>query len=239
MGTPQSTSVDVPTEKQMGKILRIIISGAPASGKGTQCELIVKKFGLVHISAGDLLRAEVAAGTPNGKIIKGYVDAGQLVPDSVVNKMIVDRIKDTEVAGKGWLIDGYPRSATQAAELEASNIRPDVFILLEVPDELLVERVVGRRLDPVTGKIYHLTYFPPETEEIRARLTQRSDDTEEKVKARLEVYNANVAAVLSSYSSITKSINGNQPKQAVFEEIDKLLSTLERQAEQEVVAAAL
>eukprot|EP00244_Chara_vulgaris_P008985 TRINITY_DN3685_c0_g1_i3.p1 TRINITY_DN3685_c0_g1~~TRINITY_DN3685_c0_g1_i3.p1 ORF type:complete len:532 (-),score=110.45 TRINITY_DN3685_c0_g1_i3:227-1798(-) len=219
------------------KPLRVIISGAPASGKGTQCELIVKKFGLVHISAGDLLRAEVAEGTASGKIIKEFIDAGQLVPDEVVNNMIVDRIKATEAAGQGWLIDGYPRSASQSAALVAANIRPDVFILLEVPDELLVDRVVGRRSDPVTGKIYHMTYFPPETEDIKARLTQRTDDTEEKVKARLQTHYSNVAAVLSTYTDVTKTINGNQPKEVVFEKISELLSSMQDEAEQEPKAA--
>ncbi|GBG86183.1 hypothetical protein CBR_g41087 [Chara braunii] len=237
MEPPQAMAADTPTEKPK-KPLRVIISGAPASGKGTQCELIVKKFGLVHISAGDLLRAEVAEGTPNGKIIKGFIDVGQLVPDEVVNNMIVDRIKATEAASKGWLIDGYPRSASQAAALETAKIRPDVFILLEVPDELLVDRVVGRRSDPVTGKIYHMTYFPPETEEIKARLTQRTDDTEEKVKARLQTHYANVAAVLSTYTDVIKRINGDQPKEVVFDEISQLLSSMQDEAEEEPKAAA-
>ncbi|KAK3426565.1 hypothetical protein EUGRSUZ_F02985 [Eucalyptus grandis] len=161
--------------------LRIMISGAPASGKGTQCELITKKYGLVHVAAGDLLRAEVAAGSENGKQAKEYMEKGQLVPNEIV---------------------------------------------VMVPEEILVERVVGRRLDPVTGRIYHLKYSPPETEEIAARLTQRFDDTEEKVKLRLRTHHQNVEAVLSMYKDITIKVNGDAPKEDVFAQIDNALSKL-------------
>ncbi|VAI76472.1 unnamed protein product [Triticum turgidum subsp. durum] len=157
-----------------------MIAGAPASGKGTQCELIKAKYGLVHISAGDLLRAEIATGTDNGKQAKEFMEKGQLVPDEIVVNMVKGRLLQPDAQEKGWLLDGYPRSYSQAMALETLGIRPDIFILLDVPDELLVERVVGRRLDPETGKIYHLKYSPPENEEIASRLTQRFDDTEEK-----------------------------------------------------------
>ncbi|XP_061987872.1 adenylate kinase 2, chloroplastic-like isoform X4 [Populus nigra] len=161
--------------------LKIMISGAPASGKGTQCELITKKYGLVHIAAGDLLRAEIASGSENGKRAKEYMEKGQLVPNEIV---------------------------------------------VMVHEEILVERVVGRRLDPVTGKIYHLKYSPPETEEIAARLTQRFDDTEEKVKLRLQTHHQNVEAVLLMYEDITLKVNGNVPKEDVFAQIDGALTKL-------------
>ncbi|XP_011031801.1 PREDICTED: adenylate kinase, chloroplastic-like [Populus euphratica] len=153
--------------------LKIMISGAPASGKGTQCELITKKM----------------------------VKERLLLPDSQEN---------------GWLLDGYPRSLLQATALKEFGFQPDLFILLEVNEEILVERVVGRRLDPVTGKIYHLKYSPPETEEIAARLTQRFDDTEEKVKMRLQTHHQNVEAVLLMYEDITLKVNGNVPKEDVY-----------------------
>ncbi|TMW83408.1 hypothetical protein EJD97_001823 [Solanum chilense] len=177
--------------------LRVMISGAPASGKGTQCELITKKYDLVHIAAGDLLRAEIAAGTENGRRAKEYMDKGQLVPNEIVVTMVKERLMRPDSQEKGWLLDGYPRSLSQAVALK--EFQPDLFILLEVPEEILVERVVGRRLDPVTGRIYHLNYSPPETDEIAARLTQRFDDTEEKVKLRLHTHRQNVESVLSMY----------------------------------------
>ncbi|CAN7025644.1 unnamed protein product, partial [Brassica rapa subsp. trilocularis] len=195
--------------------LKIMISGAPASGKGTQCELITQKYGLVHISAGDLLRAEIASGSENGRLAKEHMEKGQLVPNEIVVMMVKDRLSQTDAEQNGWLLDGYPRSSSQATALQGFGFHPDLFIVLEVPEDILVERVVGRRLDPVTGKIYHLKYSPPETEEIAARLTQRFDDTEEKasqyslilymflcfskVKLRLKTHNQNVSDVLSMY----------------------------------------
>ncbi|TVU43751.1 hypothetical protein EJB05_10242 [Eragrostis curvula] len=212
--------------------LKVMISGAPASGKGTQCELIKAKFGLVHISAGDLLRAEIAAGTENGKQAKEFMEKGQLVPDDIVVNMVKDRLLQSDAQEKGWLLDGYPRSYSQAMALETLDIRPDIFLLLDVPDELLVERVVGRRSDPVTGKIYHLKYSPPENEEIAARLTQRFDDTEEKVKLRLETYYSNVDSLLSTYDNVIVKVKGDTTVDEVFAQIDKLLeSSLAKKAE--------
>lgn len=212
--------------KATEKPLKLMISGAPASGKGTQCELIVKKYGLLHISTGNLLRSEVAAGTETGEKAKEYMGKGLLVPDEIVTTMVKDRLAQQDAQEKGWLLDGYPRSLSQAEVLEKLEIRPDIFLLLDVPEEILIERVVGRRLDPVTGKIYHLKYFPPETEEIAARLTQRFDDTEEKVKFRLQTYRQNVEAVLSVYKNAIKKVDGNRPKEEVFEEIDTILASL-------------
>ncbi|KAK4413330.1 Adenylate kinase, chloroplastic [Sesamum alatum] len=206
--------------------LRVMISGAPASGKGTQCELITKKYDLVHIAAGDLLRAEVAAGTENGKRAKEFMERGQLVPDEIVVMMVKERLSAQDSQEKGWFLDGYPRSVSQATALKTFGFDPDIFILLEVPEEILVERVVGRRLDPVTGKIYHLKYSPPETEEIAARLTQRFDDTEEKVKLRLVTHNSNVESVLSMYEDVIVKVDGTLPKQEVFSKIDNILTEL-------------
>ncbi|XP_021760402.1 adenylate kinase, chloroplastic-like [Chenopodium quinoa] len=218
--------------------LRIMISGAPASGKGTQCELITDKYGLVHIAAGDLLRAEISSGSENGKRAKEYMDKGQLVPDEIVVMMVKDRLMQPDSQEKGWLLDGYPRSLSQAIALKDFGFQPDLFILLEVPEELLVERVVGRRLDPVTGKIYHLTYSPPENDEIASRLTQRFDDTEEKVKLRLQTHHQNVEAVLSMYEDIIVKVDGSVLKEDVFAQIDKALSNLvEQKTASESVAA--
>ena len=128
---------------------------------------------------------------------------------------------------KGWLLDGFPRTQAQAKALAEAGIKADCFIFLNVPDEILVERVVGRRTDPITGKIYHMTFSPPQDNEVLKRLEQRSDDTEEKVKVRLEQFHANVMAVKDSYTDISVTIDGNQDPATVSEEIfsaiDKLL----------------
>ncbi|KAL3323135.1 hypothetical protein AABB24_040308 [Solanum stoloniferum] len=209
--------------------LKVMISGAPASGKGTQCELIVQKFGLVHISTGDLLRAELSAGTDIGNKAKEYMNAGRLVPDEIVTAMVTTRLSKEDAKVKGWLLDGYPRTLAQAESLERLNIRPDIYIVLDVPDEILIDRCVGRRLDPLTGKIYHVTNFPPETEDIKARLITRPDDTEEKVKSRLQIYKQNSEAILPVYSDIMNKIDGNRGKDAVFAEIDSLLSRVQKE----------
>ncbi|CAO2201322.1 unnamed protein product [Urochloa humidicola] len=206
--------------------LKVMISGAPASGKGTQCRMIVEKYGLVHISTGDLLRAEVSSGTEIGKKAKEYMDSGKLVPDQVVIDMVVSRISQPDVQERGWLLDGYPRSSSQAQSLESLEIRPDTFIVLEVPDDILIDRCVGRRLDPLTGKIYHVKNFPPENEEISARLITRSDDTFEKVKSRLDTYKKNSEAILPTYSYFLYQIDGNREVEVVFQEIDSLLQKI-------------
>ncbi|KAM0933874.1 putative adenylate kinase [Dioscorea sansibarensis] len=206
--------------------LKVMISGAPTSGKGTQCEMIVEKYGLVHISTGDLLRAEVSSGSEVGMKAKEYMESGRLVPDEVVTEMVIARLSQPDAKEKGWLLDGYPRSPAQAQSLEKLKIRPDVFIILDVPDEILIERCVGRRLDPLTGKIYHVKNFPPQTEEIAARLITRSDDTEEKVKSRLETYKKNAEVILSTYMDLLTKVDGNRPKEAIFEEIDSLLQQI-------------
>ncbi|GAA0158022.1 nucleotide kinase [Lithospermum erythrorhizon] len=219
--------------------LKVMISGAPASGKGTQCELIVQKFGLVHVSTGDLLRAEVSAGTDIGNKAKEYMNSGHLVPDEIVTQMVQTRLSLPDAKERGWLLDGYPRSLSQAESLEKMNIRPDICIMLDVPDTTLIERCVGRRLDPVTGKIYHIKYFPPENEEIKSRLVTRPDDTEEKVKSRLQIYKENTNAIVSTYGSILKKLNGNRPKEEVFSEIRGLLTDVQKQREDETKSGEL
>ncbi|XP_025820231.1 probable adenylate kinase 5, chloroplastic isoform X2 [Panicum hallii] len=206
--------------------LKVMISGAPASGKGTLCRMIVEKYGLVHISTGDLLRAEVSSGTEIGKKAKEYMDSGKLVPDQDVTDMVVSRLSQLDVQERGWLLDGYPRSFSQAQSLESLKIRPDTFIVLEVPDDILIDRCVGRRLDPVTGKIYHVKNSPPENEEISARLITRSDDTFEKVKSRLDTYKQNSEAILPTYSDLLNQIDGNRPVEVIFQEIDSLLQKI-------------
>ena len=139
---------------------------------------------------------------------------------------VQDRLNQDDCRTQGWLLDGFPRTQEQAKALESAGITADCFIFLNVPDEVLVERVVGRRTDPVTGKIYHMTFSPPQEEEVRARLQQRSDDTEEKVKVRLEQFHANVEAVKGSFADISVTIDGNQDPAKVSELIFEAIGSL-------------
>lgn len=125
----------------------------------------------------------------------------------------------------GWLLDGFPRTPGQADALAAAGVSADCFIFLNVPDEILVERVVGRRTDPETGKIYHMTFSPPDDEEVLARLEQRSDDTEEKVKVRLEQFHANVDAVKGSYKEIGVDIDGTAAPADVSKAVSEAIAS--------------
>ena len=112
------------------------------------------------------------------------MDNGKLVPDELIINVVTERLKEADCVKHGWLLDGFPRTRAQAQALNSAGMIPDAFILLSVPEEILVERVTGRRTDPVTNKIYHLKFNPPENSEVTARLVQRSDDTKEKIVSR-------------------------------------------------------
>ena len=207
--------------QQYLKTPKFIISGAPASGKGTQCEYIRETFDLVHLSTGDMLRTAVEEKTPVGLKVQEYMDSGQLVPDEIIIGIVIARLKRPDCANRGWLLDGFPRTRAQADALSKAGGNCDVFIQLDVDDELLVERVVGRRSDPISGKIYHLKYSPPpeDDQELLDRLVHRSDDTEEKVVVRIENYKRNLDSIVDKYADKMIRINGNTNPKEVWESI--------------------
>ena len=172
-----------------------------------------------------MLRAAVVAGTDVGKRAKDFMDAGRLVPDEVIIGVVKERLAAPDCVESGWLLDGFPRTPAQAKALADAGVSADCFIFLNVPDSVLVERVVGRRTDPLTGKIYHMKFTPPKDEVILARLTQRSDDTEEKVKVRLEQFHSNVVAVKGNYSSIAIEVDGTKKPEDVSEMIIKSIDS--------------
>mmetsp|Transcript_20509 Transcript_20509/g.62516 ORF Transcript_20509/g.62516 Transcript_20509/m.62516 type:complete len:277 (-) Transcript_20509:170-1000(-) len=171
-----------------------------------------------------MLRAAVAAGSEVGLKAKEAMESGQLVSDEIIIGIIKDRLAETDCQTKGWLLDGFPRTRAQADALAEAGITADIFLLLDVPDSALVERVVGRRTDPVTGKIYHMTFSPPENDEIAARLTQRADDTEEKVVTRLQNYHSNLNAILECYTDVMVRIDGNRNKSDIYKKIQTVLT---------------
>jgi len=206
------------------KPLQIIIAGAPASGKGTQCENIKNTYGVVHLSTGDMLREAVAAETKVGLAAKEYMNAGKLVPDEVIIGIVKDRLEQNDCQTQGWLLDGFPRTKAQADALALTGVKADCFLFLNVPDEMIVERVVGRRTDPETGKIYHMTFSPPTDEEIIGRLVHRSDDTEDAVVVRLKQFHDNFDSVKECYDDIMYEIDGSTSPDVVGGAISDILS---------------
>ena len=171
--------------------MKIILLGPPGAGKGTQAEIICKNFSIPHISTGDMLREAIANETATGKIAKEIMDAGNLVPDDVIVSMVKERIKK-EDCRNGFLFDGFPRTIPQADALENKEIFVNVVLELTLKDELIINRMSGRRVLQPSGRSYHLEFNPPEKDGVDdvtgEPLIQRDDDKPETVKNRLEVY---------------------------------------------------
>lgn len=192
--------------------MRMILVGPPGAGKGTQAAQLLERLTIPHISTGDMLRAAVKAETALGKEADEYMKRGDLVPDRVVIGMVLERIQEPD-AKKGFMLDGFPRTKPQAEALDEAlkeaNVELDAVVLIEVPDELIVDRITGRRMDPETGDIYHIE-FSPAPAEIQDRLIQRKDDTEEAVKARLQKYHDETQPIVPFYEAqnILKRVDG-------------------------------
>jgi adenylate kinase len=208
--------------------MRMILIGPPGAGKGTQAQRLVERFRIPHISSGDMLRAAVAEGTELGRAADGFMKAGQLVPDEVVIGMVIERIRKPDAAS-GFMLDGFPRTRPQAEALDEAlkeaKVALDHVVLIEVPDELIVERIVGRRSDPETGAIYHVKFNPPPPE-VAGRVVQRKDDTEEACRARLEKYHSETAPIIPFYQQqgLLRRVDGNAAPAEVTERIQRALS---------------
>ncbi|MFJ4678770.1 MULTISPECIES: adenylate kinase [unclassified Kitasatospora] len=187
--------------------MRIVLVGPPGAGKGTQAHVLAKTLSIPHISTGDLFRANISQGTPLGVEAKSYMDAGRLVPDEVTIGMAKDRMLQPDAA-KGFLLDGFPRNLGQAEALDAflaeQGIALDGVLDLEVSEDEVVKRIAGRRLCRNDGShVFHVVYNPPKTEgvcdECGGELYQRSDDTEEAVRVRLEEYHSKTEPIIGYY----------------------------------------
>ncbi len=182
--------------------MRLILLGAPASGKGTQAAVLTEQLGVPKISTGDMLRAALKDGTPLGKEAATFMNAGKLVPDSVVIGLVEERLRQ-EDAQRGFILDGFPRTVPQAEALDALlgrlGVGLDFIVQIDVPREFLMERATLRRADKRTGQIYHLKYSPPPPD---AELEHRADDHEDKVRTRLDAYDAQTAALLPHYEKL-------------------------------------
>jgi adenylate kinase len=208
--------------------MRMILVGPPGAGKGTQAARLVEKYRIPHISSGDMLRAAVKAGTEMGKKADEFMKAGKLVPDDVVIGMILDRIQEPDATG-GFILDGFPRTGVQASALGDALARAgvdlDVVLLIEVPDSMLVERGVGRRSDPETGRIYHLKFDPPPAG-IADRLVHRKDDREEAINERLRYYAEWTAPIIPIYErlGLLRRVDGVGTPDEVTARIEKALA---------------
>lgn len=216
--------------------LNLILLGPPGAGKGTQAERLREDFGLPHISTGDMLRAQVVAGSELGLKAQRYMDAGELVPDEVIVGMIVQRVSDAD-AGDGFLLDGFPRNEIQADALAEAlgglERKLTAVLAIEVSDQEVVRRLAGRRVCVKNaGHIYHVELDPPKHEGIcdqdGSRLIQRDDDREETIRRRLEVYDRQTKPLIDYYarSGLLRRFDGRRSADEVHARIRATLATL-------------
>lgn len=208
--------------------MKLIMLGAPGAGKGTQAEILSKKLGIPTISTGNILRAAVKAGTPIGLKAKSFMDAGALVPDEVIIGIIAEALKAPECSN-GYILDGVPRTIPQAEAMEQQGVEIDWALDIEVDDQVIIERMSGRRACLACGATYHIVNAPSKVEGVcdacGGELTIRKDDAPETVKARLETYHEQTEPLIEFYKSRGKlKTVMNQPSiEATTAEINKAL----------------
>ncbi|MBF6058752.1 adenylate kinase [Thiomicrorhabdus heinhorstiae] len=182
--------------------MKFILLGAPGAGKGTQAQFLTKEFDIPQISTGDMLRAAIKAGTELGKQAKAFIDEGKLVTDEIIIGMVKERIAQDDCKN-GFLLDGFPRTVPQADALKDAGVAIDAVVEIDVADEVIVERMSGRRAHLASGRTYHVVYNPPKVEgkdDITGEdLVQRDDDKPEVVLDRLKVYHAQTAPLVDYY----------------------------------------
>lgn len=187
--------------------MRIVLLGAPGAGKGTQAQFLMEKFGIPQISTGDMLRAAIKAGTELGKQAKAVMDAGQLVSDELIIGLVKERIA-LDDCKSGFLLDGFPRTIPQADAMKENGISVDHVVEFEVPDEVIVERMAGRRVHSGSGRVYHIVYNPPKIEGIDDisgdELSIRADDEEATVRKRLSIYHEQTKPLVNFYQAEAK-----------------------------------
>ncbi len=195
--------------------MRLILLGAPGAGKGTQAAFIKEKFGIPQISTGDMLRAAVKAGNDLGLKAKKIMDSGGLVSDDIIINLVKQRLKDKDCE-KGYLFDGFPRTIPQAQALKDAGVRLDFVIEIDVPHEVIIDRMSGRRVHANSGRTYHTEFNPPKQagiDDITGEpLIQRDDDKEETVKKRLNVYEQQTRPLVSFYQQWANSKEPNAPR---------------------------
>jgi adenylate kinase len=204
--------------------MRVVLLGPQGAGKGTQAQRISEKTGAKHIATGDLVRAEIRANSELGQKVKDYNDRGELVPDEIIIEMMRPYLDEAD----SWILDGFPRNESQAEALDEMlkqiNAELDAAVALEAPDEVLIKRLSGRRMSEATGRIYHIEHDPPtenSEEEDPGPFVQRTDDTEEAIRRRLEVYHEHTEPLKDYYANrgILASVDATQSIPEVTEDI--------------------
>lgn len=212
--------------------MKLILFGPPGAGKGTQAKMMIEAFRLPHISTGDILRSEVKNNTELGRQAKAYMEAGKLVPDSLVTEMVKKRLSASDIV-QGFILDGFPRTEAQAKSLD--EMLPggvDKAIYLKTSENIVVQRLTGRRVCPKCGTNYHMKNMPPKKDmlcdQCLVELYQRPDDNEATVKNRLHVYLQESEGVLNYYRKQGKleNISGDLDSKEVFSDIKKIISSL-------------
>ncbi len=215
--------------------MRIVLLGAPGAGKGTQCKRIVAQYGLLHLSSGDILREQRAAGAELGKKAQSYMDSGELVPDEIIVEMMIDAIKKTTEAG--FILDGFPRTVNQAVELDKSlslnNQEIDAVLNLMIDEQVIDKRMTGRRSCPKCGAVYHIENLKPKVEGVcdndGFELIQRPDDSPKVVANRLKTYRRQTEPVVDYYRNngtvynIDANRNADEVSVLIFEKLDSLV----------------
>lgn len=213
--------------------MKIILLGAPGAGKGTQAQFMMNKFGIPQISTGDMFRAAIKEGTELGKQAKALMDEGKLVPDALTVALVKDRIAQPDCAN-GFLLDGFPRTIPQADALKDAGVKIDFVLEFDVADEVIVERMSGRRVHQPSGRTYHVVYNPPKVEgkdDVTGEdLIIRQDDKPETVLERLAIYHKQTKPLIAYYTAEAEAgnteyhrLDGTQPVETVSAELNKIL----------------
>ena len=205
--------------------MRLILLGGPGAGKGTQANYIKEKYKIPQISTGDMLRAQIKAGTELGMKAKAIMDAGGLVSDDIIIGMVQARLKEDDCKN-GYLFDGFPRTIPQAEAMKAAGVPIDFVAELDVPDEEIIKRMSGRRVHVASGRTYHVVFNPPKVagkDDVTGEdLIQRDDDQEDTVKKRLDVYHAQTEPLVKYYGDWGRSGETGAPKYVKVSGIGKV-----------------
>jgi len=200
--------------------MKIILLGPPGAGKGTQAQFLKQALNIPQISTGDMLRAAIKNGSPLGQIAKSIMDRGELVSDDIIIELVKNRVQEPDCAN-GFLLDGFPRTITQAKALFDTGVNIDYVVELRADEDEIVRRITGRRVHPASGRVYHMDFHPPKAagkDDVTGEpLIQRPDDAEATVRNRLQVYQQQTQPLVQYYQGLANSHQTNAPKYLVVD----------------------